>query len=152
MTFDDSSIDLVCLDKDKVDEVEEPSKKVRRRSVTEKVPSPHRWTSNNFPVPQLSTRMLTLLESPEDFFRDLKKFVHEIGDHFINVVKQSYANVYHIYVEALMRHYPQIGDCATLARKGKMISDGLQQNAVDINENTEEVSLKMNKEFGVSNL
>lgn len=145
----------MCLDQDKVAEVEEPSKNIRRKSVTEKLPSPHRWTSTNFPVPQLSTRLLTLLESPEDFLKDLKTFVHEVGDHFINVVKQSYANVYHIYVEALMRRYPQIGDCAMLARKGQMISsDSLEPNTIDVDliENSEAVHLRMNKEFGVSNL
>lgn len=130
--------------------VMEPSVKKRKLStsqISERVPEAHRWTATTFPVPQLSSRVLALFDNNE-FLLKLKVFVHEVGDHFMNVVQKSYAKVYQIYVEALMLQYPQIGECARDAHKGdKDIGQGgmTDSEAGGTNKDSE----KITKEFGV---
>jgi hypothetical protein len=160
----------VQVNPDKVKEIMEPSvkrKKTNGESRTEKVPLAHRWTVESFPVPQLSSRVLSLLAQPTQFLMDLKKvFINEVGDHFINVVAKSHRNIYLIYVAALMKKYPQIGECARLASEGEKIvtteekaeeSETESHNLSCIDEvgsttQTKEEIEKVSKEFGVGYL
>lgn len=162
-----ASADVVTLDGDQISSIMEPCVQKRGESSAsggEQVPVAHRWTAQTFPVPQLSSRVLAYFEQ-KTFFKNVKVFVQETGDHFLNVVKKSYPYVYSTYVEALMLHYPQLGDCAREARLGQTMqepnnkngdegadgeveSEKEQENVDD--EGDRSADKKLSNEFGVS--
>lgn len=89
---------------------EPPSAKKPKNSIkTPKIS--HQWTAANFPVPQVSSRVLTHFEN-KTFVTNIRIFIHEVGDFFKNEITNSYANIYKIYVAALMSRYPQLVECA----------------------------------------
>lgn len=155
---------MVNLDGDQISSIMEPCLQKRRESVPsgEKVPVAHRWTAQTFPVPQLSSRVLAYFEK-KTFFKNVRVFVQETGEHFLNVVEKSYPYIYSTYVEALMLHYPQLGDCAREARLGQTVqeanngderddgeveSEKEQENVDD--EGAQIADKKLANEFGVS--
>jgi phosphoribosylanthranilate isomerase len=98
----------------------EPSKKKKKsaESLADKTPSRHKWTAETFPMPQLSSRVLTIFERKE-FLSKIMVFVQEVGEHFKNIVDKSPAYIYQIYVAALMKNFPQIGESVIAARNAK---------------------------------
>jgi len=117
---------VVNLDNAQQDAIMAPSRKKRKKSSEISAAADcHKWTAQTFPMPQFSSSILHVFETNE-LFLNMKPFVRELGEHFKNVVDTSNSpkNIYPTYVAALMLNFPQIGDAAIKARKGKTDEGG----------------------------
>jgi len=155
------SEDVVNFDSEKSAALMEPSKKKHKsKADIDKGTDTHKYTAENFPIPQLSSRTLAILEK-KDLLNQIKPFVKEVGDHFKNVIDTSNTpkNIYRTYVEALLINFPQIGDSIKDAIKGKaeeiegptdLVEPSEEEDTpVSFESATKEESEKVTMEFGV---